>query len=130
MQPLFRGKVEKGKLILEDPEKYLLRIASLEGKRIELSIKKYRENRSDRQNRYYWGVVIKLLASHCGYTSDEMHEVLKHKFLSGATDKFGLVLVRSTAALDTDEFVQYTNQIVIWAAGFGVYIPDPTQVEY
>jgi hypothetical protein len=130
--PIHRGKVEKGKLILEDPSRYLLRIASLEGKRVELSLKKYRENRSDNQNRYYWAVVVELLANHCGYAPEEMHEALKIKFLSSQPrDEHGLVKIGSTARLNTDEFIQYTNKIVIWAATeLQVFIPDPSQVEF
>lgn len=132
MNPLFRGKVEKGKLMLDDPSRYLVRLSSLEGKRIELTVRKQRETRSDNQNRYYWGVIIAILSEHCGYTTDEMHDALKFKFLSdrNADDK-GLVKMRSTAKLSTDEFIQYTNQIVMWAAQeMNVYIPDQSQAEF
>jgi hypothetical protein len=130
MQPIFRGKVEKGKLLLDDPSRYLVRIASLEGKKIELTLKKSQETRSLQSNRYYWGVVVKVLADHCGYDSDEMHEALKFKFLSDkCMDDKGLVRIGSTASLTVDEFIQYTNKVVMWAAqDLQVYIPDPTQV--
>jgi 23S rRNA maturation-related 3'-5' exoribonuclease YhaM len=132
MNPIHRGKVEKGKLILEDPSRYLLRIASLEGKKVELSLKKSQSIRSLQQNKFYHGVVVKMIANHCGYIPDEMHEILKHKFLSdNIADEFGLVRVRSTAALSTDEFIQYTNRIVIWSAEtLDLPIPDPSQVEF
>jgi len=132
MNPTFQGRIEKGRLILNDPTKYLLRLSSLEGKRIDLSLKQHRETRSDGQNRYYWGVVVKLLADHCGYTPEEMHDALKLKFLSDrCMDDNGLVRIRSTARLTTDEFIQYTNQVVMWAASdMGVFIPDPSQVDF
>jgi len=132
MNPIHRGKVEKGKLILDDPSRYLLRIASLEGKKVELTLKKSQSIRSLQQNKFYHGVVVKMIADHCGYVPDEMHEILKHKFLSDSfADEFGLVRVRSTAALSTDEFIQYTNRIIIWSAEtLGLPIPDPSQVEF
>jgi hypothetical protein len=129
--PTFRGTVEKGKLLLQDPHRYLVWMAGLEGKKVELVLKKSSSVRSLQANSYYWAVVVKILADHCGYDSDEMHEILKHKFLSSAVpDEHGLIRVRSTAALNVDEFIQYTNRIVIWAAqDLQVYIPDPSQVE-
>jgi hypothetical protein len=135
MNHIFRGHVEKGKNILDEPERYMVHVASLEGKKTEHILRKSRETRSDRQNRYYWGVVVELLAAHCGYTPEEMHDALKIKFLSpdGVVyeDGFGLIKVSSSARLKVNEFIQYTNDIVIWAAQeLQVYIPDPTSVEF
>lgn len=129
---IFQGKIEKGQLILDDPFRYQAHKASLEGKRVDLSLKKHRENRSDNQNRYYWGVVIDILSNHCGYTPDEMHDALKEKFLgSHERDEHGLQKIKSSAKLTTDEFIRYTNEIVIWAATeMQVYIPDPSQTEF
>lgn len=132
MQPIFRGRVEKGKLLLDDPSRYLLRIAALEGKKVELTLRKSQSTRSTQANKYYWGVVVKLIAAHCGYDPDEMHEALKYKFLSDKSlDANGLVKIGSSAALSVDEFITYTNRIVMWAAQhLQVYIPDPNQVDY
>jgi hypothetical protein len=127
----FYGNIEKGKLILEAPHAYLVYLASLEGKRIELILKKRKSQRSLAQNSYYWGVVIEILSNHTGYESEEMHEALKVKFLSEGTDeKTGLIKVKSTAKMNTDEFIKYTDKIIRWAAqDLGVFIPDPNQVE-
>ena len=78
--PLWPGQVTKGKLILETPMRYLAYLSGLEGKRVELILRKQKSKRSDQQNRYYWGVVIEILANHCGYEAEEMHEALKIKF--------------------------------------------------
>ena len=128
---VFTGSIDKGKLILDQPERYLVHLAGLNNRRVELILRKRRSKRSDSQNKYYWGVIIELLSNHCGYTSDEMHSALKIKFLSDhQEDEKGLIRVGSTATLTTDEFIRYTNEIVRWSAGMGVYIPDPGQVEY
>jgi len=130
--PIFAGQIEKGKLVLENPQRYLVHLSKFEGKKVELVLRKRRSKRSDGQNRYYWAVVIEILADHCGYDPEEMHEALKLKFLSDrCVDENGLVKIRSTAALNTDEFIQYTNRVVRFAAqDLGVYIPDPNQFEY
>jgi len=84
--------------------------------------------RSEQQNRYYWGVVVDLLAVNTGYTPDEMHEALKFKFLRVRREKLPDT-VRSTARLTKDEFCEYIEGIQRWAAvEMGVVIPDPDSV--
>ena len=70
MNPVFPGRVEKGRLIRDDPVKYLLQLNKLEGCRVDESLKRRREARSDNQNRYYWGVIVEILSEHCGYTKE------------------------------------------------------------
>lgn len=130
MNPILRGSVEKGKLKLDFPEKYLVLLSKFEGQRVELVIRKKATKRSDSQNKYYWGVIVEILSDHCGYSKDEMHDALKYKFLSDHNaDEIGLIKIGSTAKLNTDEFIRYTNEVVRWAAEMGVYIPDPSQVD-
>jgi hypothetical protein len=59
--PIFYGHVENGKVVFDHQEKYLVHLSGLEGKRVELTIKKYRKDRSLSQNAFYWGVVIEIL---------------------------------------------------------------------
>jgi hypothetical protein len=130
--PLFHGKVEKGRLVLEDSASYRKYIVGMEGKRVSMSVKKYREPRTDNSNRYYWGVVIETIAEHLGYDKDDLHDALKFKFLSSKCyDEKGLLMIGSTAKLTTDEFTQYINKIVIWAAqDLQIYVPDPGHTDY
>lgn len=131
MNPIHQATISEGKLRFENPNRWVVALAKLEGKAVEVVVRKRRSQRTESQNRYYWAVVIEILASHCGYTSEEMHEALKVKFLSDhQEDERGLLKVGSTAALSTDEFIKYTNRVVIWAAKeLGVFIPDPGQME-
>lgn len=118
----FHGEVKQGKLKLDSPSSYLVYLSSLEGKRIELSLQKERNNRTLSQNAYYWGVIIEILGQHFGYEPDEMHEALKYKFLKIHEDT-GLISVRSTTKLSTLEFGDYLDRIIRWAAEEGVVIP-------
>jgi hypothetical protein len=98
---------------------------------VEIVIKRVRATRSNQQNRFWWGVVVPTLGEHCGYTNDEMHEALKHKFLrlDADPDQFGLVRVRSTATLNTKEFTDLIENVVTWAGSeFGIAIPLPGDV--
>lgn len=130
--PIFHGHIDKGRLILDHPDRYLVHMTKFEGRRVELILRKKRSKRSDQQNKHYWGVIVEILADYCGYDPEEMHEALKIKFLSNhQEDGRGLMRVGSTARLTTDEFIAYTNRIVRWAAeDLHIYIPDPGQVEY
>lgn len=99
------------------------------GCRVEITVKKYNPKRSDRQNRYYWSVVVGYISAYTGQLPEEAHEGLKSMFLKVHHDK--LPYIRSTASLTTKEFNDYVEQCIVWAAQFlGVAIPDPDAVEY
>jgi len=131
MIPILTGKVHGGKLKLDNPQHYLVELSKLEGKRIELTIRKVRNTRSLSQNKYYWGVVVEILADHFGYTPEELHEELKRKFNPQPSridhDKtYG----GSTAKLSTVEFGKYIDSIITWASSeYGIVIPSPDEIE-
>jgi hypothetical protein len=126
MEPLFRGRVERGKIVLDEPGAMRGLLARFEGKEIALRLTRWRKQRSLQANAYYWGVVIPLLAEHCGYDSEEMHDALKHRFLRDREhEKDGLALVRSSAELDTAAFSEYVENCRRLAAELHVVIPDP-----
>ena len=104
-------------------------IQKLDGKDIELSLRRRQKRRSLNQNSYYWGVVIPLIGEFCGYDKDDMHFNLKQMFLRDREhEEHGLIRVRSTVGLSTTEFNDYVEQCVRWAVTeLGVIIPDPGQ---
>lgn len=129
MNPVFTGIVTQGKLKLDAPARYLVHLAKLEGKLVEVVVRRRRSQRSIQANAYYWGVVIEILANHFGYEADEMHEALKWQFLR--RNEGGLATVRSTAKMDSKEFAEYVDRVVRWAAQeHGCYIPGPNECEY
>ncbi len=129
MIPILYGQVKDGKLKLDAPQGYLVQLSSLEGQRIELTIRKERHARSLSQNRYYWGVIIEILSNHFGYDREEMHEALKFKFLKKHGDT-NLVTVGSTAKLSTVGFTEYIDSVIRWAATeYQVVIPSAEGVE-
>ncbi len=93
------------------------------------------KGRSTPQNRYYWGCVIQTLSDELGYTRDEMHDVIKHKFLKehriikGREGKaVELEVSGSTAKLDTKQFEDLMSQIRMWASrDLNVYIKEPNE---
>ena len=127
MDIAFMGKSEKGIVVLDDEKGFTEHIKSLDGKFIQLVVRRYRTNRSNNQNKYYWGVVIKILGDELGYMPDEMHNALRWKFLRKGGK---LETVKSTSSLTTIEFEEYLELIRIWALrDLEIAIPLPNEVD-
>ena len=99
-------------------------LQNFEGKEVEVCIKKWRDKRSNQQNKYYWGAIIPLLAENFGYENEEMHEALKFKFLSKGHTTLPTVI--STTKLDTQDFFEYIEKIKRWATiEYQIVLPEP-----
>lgn len=116
----------------EDKARLFHVLKNLSGKH-SISIEKFRDGRSPNQNRYYWGIIVNGLASEFGYFRDEIHQLLRQKFLgytrenpvTGKTEHF----VRSTTDLSTEEMEEYLEAVRVWALSeFSVYLPLPNEV--
>lgn len=108
--------------------------AQLKDGEYELFVQRFRATRSLQANRYYFGVVLSALADHTGYTPDELHELMKMKFLPkhlALTDGNGdikgeFVMGGSTRKLKVSEFFEFVEQVRRFAAEeLNVYTPDP-----
>ncbi len=128
--PVFTGRVLPGGLLVMDRQKdYARHVRSLHGRFVEVIVRKQRTQRTSRQNRYYFGVVIPLIAEHCGYEKDEMHELLAMRFLRTDDDPItGSPRRKRTPQTDTQEFADYLDSCIRFAAELGVVIPEPNQV--
>ncbi len=132
MNPVFSGKIEQGKVKLDNPNRYLVQISRLEGQRIEVVLRKQKSQRSLNQNNYMWGVVYEILSEHLGYSTEEIHEICRFMFLRSTMGGGGKVfdLVKSTAKLNTADFEVYLDKVRMWAAQeLNCYIPLPNEVE-
>jgi len=125
--PKFIADVVNGKAILRDPEAYRKYIENFKGSPVQIVISKVRRDRSGNQNRYYHGVVIKLLCDYSGDDPDSMHDTMRMMFLKVPT-ALGFETIRSTKDLSTVEFEEYLEKIRVWAAvNLSVYIPLPNE---
>ena len=130
MRTLFRGSVKKGMLVMGSD--WIDTLYALEGQDIDVTIEKHRSTRSGNQNRYYFGVIVKMLSEETGYSKGEMHEVLKGRFL-GQETKIGnetVFYTKDTSSLKTTEFEEYLSDIREWASvELGCYLPTPNEVD-
>lgn len=126
------GRVERGKFVPENKDLFRSAFYGHEGKRVRVTVERFRNRRSSEQNRYYFGVVVPAIAKKIGEPDLEaVHEMLKAEF------NYEMLVIgdremrkpKSTAKLETMEFAQYMEKVRMWAAQFlELYIPDPNEV--
>lgn len=134
--PVFTGIVDvQGKLHLDAKGVFVGFLRSLANKPIEIVVRVKRRQRSLNQNRWYFGVIVPMIAEHCGYQRheyDALHDELVRVHLGLRPEPNPLKLRVSTSDPDftTADFAEYCEQVRIWAATeLGVVIPDPETAE-
>ena len=125
------AKIINGKIIYTYPSKVERQIQKLDNTSVIVEIKKNTVKRSGALNQYYWKVVVGILTDELGYTKEEMHEVLKSKFLY-KKELIGNEWIRvaiSTTKLTNKEFIDYIDKIKMFASQeLSIYIPDPNEI--
>tara|TARA_R100000742_G_C4214688_1_gene40095 strand:+ start:226 stop:615 length:390 start_codon:yes stop_codon:yes gene_type:complete len=125
------AKIINGKIIYTYPSKVERQIQKLDNTSVIVEIKKNTVKRSGALNQYYWKVVVGILTDELGYTKEEMHEVLKSKFLYKKEligDEWIRVAI-STTKLTNKEFIDYIDKIKMFASQeLSIYIPDPNEI--
>lgn len=117
----------------------LATFATHEGKQIGITVERKRKKRSLSQNAYYWGVVIPPIQALLNEYGNDVDEEETHGFLrehigkltSSVFDKDGrrMAIVKSSTGLSTAEFEEYMLKVRAWAAGEGVQILEPNELE-
>ena len=83
---------------------------------MELSLRPYKPTRSQIQNARYWAIVTKI-SEHTGHDKDELHEMLKMRFLGTQTSELEgetITHQRSSARLKVKEFAEYMERCEAW----------------
>lgn len=126
--------VKDGKVTPDNPEYFKGMFKQFNGKHITVTVGRYRKPRSNEENNYYFGVVVKMIADDIGEESENVHESLKSLFLTdiryikvrGKLVK--ITKVKSTTDLSTLEMEDYLERIRRWASELlGIVIPLPEQ---
>lgn len=101
-------------------------IQSLEGV-WDVEITKHKKSRSVAANRLMW-MWLNLIAKETGNEPEDLHHLLKVKFLGTETKIFmGSEIERpkSTTKLNTKEFTNYLDKIETLAMSIGITLPHP-----
>ena len=96
----------------------------------EINVKEYDHQRSIQQNRKYWKLVGEL-GSFLGYSTEEIHQMMKYKYLSYKQEMLGdeMVVIPTTSQLTIKEFIEYCNNVERFAVSLGFKL-DITQYGY
>ena len=111
------GTVKNKKLSLNNERRFKDSLIEFEGKEVEIRIRVRSNNRSKEQNSLYWKW-IDILSKEIGFTKDEMHELIKYKFLKrNIVDDNGIEqeIIKSTTTLTIKEFTLLMNDLLYWS---------------
>lgn len=136
MQPKFTGKVENGKIVIDEwliPQRQAY-LEGLEGKKIEEIIQKPVDSKSLQQLRYFHGIICEIASEASGYTKKEVKGLLKGEFLTEyITSPTGkeVAWVPSLADMTLGEMAKFIDDCVILIAKhWHAVVPSPEQVNY
>ena len=134
MELVTTATVQRGKLRVRNWNRISQQLARSKDGEYVIRIERQHAHRSQRANRYWWGVCVHLVSEHTGYDPDEVHQLAKQMFLpktlalaDGNGEVVGeYVLGGSTTKLNTVEFGEFIERFRRWAAEtLNVVIPDP-----
>jgi hypothetical protein len=132
--PTFKGYVKEGKFNFYDEEFFNQYVLSMKDGDVLLSVRREGKNRSDNQNRYYWAVVIRLIAQELGYEGKSDLERL-HVWIQEQVDHVtimhdGAKIASGTSSLSTVEMEDYLSKVRSWASSFlNIYVPLPNETD-
>lgn len=131
MRKRWKTTVRQGRLILPDTVEFRRLLDSLEGKDVDLGIKKWEPFSTDNQFAYYYGIVLKVIAEKTGYSRDDLDLILKNKFLYTYVPLGDSIERRllSKQEITSQEFSEFIETVTRWAAEkLELVIPDPNEV--
>ena len=122
LTPIWNATVKGGKLIFHEGEEMSAFMESMEGRRVEVRISRFRKERTVDQRSFYFGVVVELIREELGMSVEECHSFLKTILIYPKT---------SITQLDCAEFSRYIEEAACWAAvTLGIVIPEPQRVSW
>jgi len=134
--PKLLGEVSGFGLLLDQGFETIHAMRELEGKRVEITIKEYKNTRSNRANRYYWSVVIPSVFEAFAengiklVNQQQAHEMMRRKFLMEEVEinRKPFMIPKSTAEMKIDEFSNYIFVVVEYLRDFYNYtVPEATE---
>jgi len=126
-------RIDKGQLFIRNRELFDKVMSAWPDCEAVLTIEKKHATRSLQANRYWWGVCVKLVSEHTGYTPEQIHDIAKQMFLPkhlAVTGKNGELLGEyvvggTTTTLNKVEFGEFVSKFKEWALDkLDVVIPE------
>lgn len=126
------GTVENGRIRLDDEAGYRRAVGQFGDGRVTVRIERERHQRSNQQNRFWHGVVVKLFAEHCGYDFYDMKDTLALELIPKEVYDIKTgemkIVPGHTSALNTKEFNALIERAQRLGAEMGIDIPNPGEL--
>lgn len=135
-EPLMRhiGKVENGKLLLNDISLYNKNLNRFEGMEVELTIQEKFEDATNDQHAYYRGAILPTALQHpdfAGWTKKSLHKFLTGMFLGEIVQRkvngkgYEIPVVESTANISKRRMAEFIEEVLQFLSQMDIYIEDP-----
>lgn len=137
---------DRGEIIFEDKERWESGKIPFLGKDADIILKKRIKDRSRQEEKYFHGVVCKMVGEEMGIAPQEAKEFLKNLFLRTqevSSEGFRYNRTMSTTELSDERYRQFVfDECVRWAAlpteddglsissGINLFIPEPNEIDY
>ena len=111
------GKIINGKIVFDDRAKFLNDVALFDDNiKIVIEVKEAKDIRTNAQNRLWWKW-IEIISDETGNDKQELHSILKYKFLLKEEIIDGELHqgLKSTTTLTKEEFGKLTKEVFYWA---------------
>jgi hypothetical protein len=120
------GRTDEGKLLIQDFPAWEHAIQEFHRADVTVTVRRLSARRSEKQNRFYFGKLIRPIAQHTGSDPQQIHQAMKFRFLpqhvaleEGNGELLeGLVYGGTTTTLSPKEFADYCDRIRLWALEF------------
>ena len=120
------GKIVKGKIVFDDRAKFLNDVAKFDDDiKIVIEVREAKDIRTNAQNRLWWKW-IEVISDETGNEKQEIHSILKYKFLLKEEMIDGELHqgLKSTTTLTKAEFGKLTQDVFYWANDtFNINLP-------
>lgn len=124
------GTIKRGRRCYDNPAAVAIANQDVgEGQRFEETFERWRPVRTDRANRFYWGVLVPLAQYQLSkmrdlpLSKDRTHYVLVAAFAGCDETPLGPVPVR-TSTMDVGQFSIYCEKVQAWLADNGLAVPE------
>lgn len=86
----------------------------------DVEVAEHKDSRSIQQNKLYWSLITEM-SSYLGHTTDEVHDLMRYKFLSykELVGNEEITRVPSTTQLSIKAFNEYYDHVSQFAYGLG-----------
>ena len=127
------GEVINHNLELEKSWETIDALKKLNGKRVKVTIKEWKNTRRNRANRYYWGVVIPAVYQAFAENGiklinhEQAHEAMRNRFLLEEVEGLDYRVPKTTTKMTITEFSDYIFVIINYLHEyFNWEVPTPS----